>query len=524
MAKCDICGKGVIKPISYGGKNFCGDCWSKQSKGVLTLPPAQKTPAQTVGGGGTQKVEQKIEQKIELPTSTTKSVVMGIVGMMLLAVGWLVFLFLMNFVKIGPNLTIGQFIWSYVSQALELTEGYEYFIGFILVFIIGIGFLIAIFRSGRHVFRNFADLVTMLNATLWMANGILITTWIAMNLFNLAPTQISCFFAGGDITACSTQQQPVGSAEQGVFESPMKIDYGLWDYENKRIISLTNPTTGQKYYPAILLQPKTDYESDVNGVVINMVGKTAADETVDFAGKSCTSESTCTIDKDNKIPIADTFESSDAIPCGSRFLTLYSQIYYPVEGARNGYHVRLVRSDDDLGTSLASDIGKASKIYGPVDFALGFSPGQHVVIPKSGMGEVIVYIYASNEYRGVASLKNIMLTQEPERSGSDVYKLNLVSCDPIMPSTTQDSKGNIYYTFDTPIDLKPTQQYQTGWDWGSVSTTSTVKKSQITCTFQIPFSLRETSSYFKTVTFDVGGSYTYSEEIQSDPLTVWDTC
>jgi hypothetical protein len=174
--------------------------------------------------------------------------------------------------------------------------------------------------------------------------------------------------------------------------------------------------------------------------------------------------------------------------------------------------------------SLEDDIGKASKIYGPVDLYLGFSPPQHVVIPKSGTGRVTVYIYAENKYEGVASLQNIKLVQQPEGSDKSKYKLNLVSCSPVMPtSISQDSKGDIYYIFDRQVDIKPTVVQESPWQWGGPQTTTEIEKSKITCTFEIPFTLGE-GEYYKTITFNIYGSYTYSEEKSAEPLQVWGSC
>jgi hypothetical protein len=443
-----------------------------------------------------------------------------IISAIFFAIGVFLLMFLLNTVKIsGKN--VGQLIWANVYPFIAPIFAYGEIAGFAIILGIGVIIIIALYRVRTGILGKLGSLLSGLNTLAWIPNGILIVLWIATIYSPYAPTQLYCFLTSYDMKRCSQQEQPTGSAEQGVFESPMRTEYGTYDFVNNKVIPLNNPTAGQNYYPTISLRPNTNYDSDINGVVINMAGVTVKNETVNFVGTSCTASNTCTISKN--LPITNSFESSSSIPCDGKSMTLYSQINYPIDGARNGYKVRIVRSQEDLGMSLANDIGKASKIYGPVDFNLGFAPSQHVVIPKSGTGKVIVYVYVSNEYRGVATIKNVRLVQEPERSGNSVYKLNLVGCDPITPSVNED-KGNIYYNFGNQVQIKPSETYQTSWDWGTTTSSSLAKKEQITCTFEIPFSLQGTSDYYKTITFHVGGSYSYSEEVQSESLGIYGTC
>lgn len=518
MAKCTYltsswkrCDKEAIS-----GSPYCQEHQKMVSAAMQSKNPAGSLRATELAAGAGQPGKPQT-QRIEYVFPTQPKNV--IISLIFLAIGAFLLMFLLNTVKISGK-TVEQLIWANVYPFIAPILAYGEIASFAIILGIGVIIIIALYRVRTGILGRLGSLFSSLNTLVWIPNGILIVLWIATIYSPYATTQLYCFLTSYDMTRCSELEQPTGSAEQGVFESPMRTEYGTYDFVNNRVIPLNNPTAGQNYYPTISLRPNTNYDSDITGVVINMAGVTVKNETVNFVGTSCTPSNTCTISKN--LPITNNFESSSAIPCDGKSMTLYSQINYPIDGARNGYKVRIVRSQEDLGTSLANDIGKASKIYGPVDFTLGFAPSQHVVIPKSGTGKVIVYVYASNEYRGIATIKNIRLVQEPEKSGNSVYKLNLVGCDPVTPSISED-RGNIYYNFGNQVQIKSSETYQTSWDWGTTSS-SVAKKEQITCTFEIPFSLQGTSDYYKTITFHVGGSYSYSEEVQSESLGIYGTC
>jgi len=520
MAKCTYltaswkrCDKEAVP-----GSPYCQEHQKMVSAAMQSKNPAGSLRATELAAGAGQPGKPQTQRIEYVFPAQPKSIIVGVI---FLIIGIFLLMFLLNAVKISGK-TAWELIWTNIYPFIVPILAYGEVASFAIILGIGVMIIIALYRVRTGILGRLGSLFSGLNTLVWIPNGILIFLFIATLVSPYAPSQMYCFItSAGDLARCSEQQQqPPGPAEQGVFESPMRTEYGTYDFVNSRTIPLNNPTAGQKYYPTVSLRPNANYDSDINGVVINMAGVTVKNQTVNFVGTSCTPSNTCTISKN--LPITNNFESSSAIPCDGKSMTLYSQINYPIDGARNGYKVRIVRSQEDLGMSLADDIGKASKIYGPVDFALGFAPSQHVVIPKSGTGKVIVYVYASNEYRGIATIKNVRLVQEPEKSGNKIYKLNLVGCDPVTPSVNED-KGNIYYNFGNQVQIKSSQTYQTEWDWGTASSSIT-KKEQITCTFEIPFSLQGTSDYYKTITFHVGGSYTYSEEVSSGLLGIYGTC
>jgi len=501
--RCALCKE---KPKwKLGGIPYC-DKHYKEAVSRLNPTVATSQPSK---GGRVQEIKQTIKQNFKLPASP-KSVFVGIIGFI---IGILFLQYLLGTVKWGDE-TVGELISANIYPFIEpiISIGPGLWLLAIIAFVVVIVFLI--FRGGiSEGFNNIFNIVMSLEAPIWAMIAVLLV-YVGFNYFVPGGvTQLQCASTNGwDLTKCNQEQQnPVANAEQGVFESPVRITY-----------SGIKPTGGEIYELPVELQPNTNYKSNAEGVVIELAGKTDKGQLIDFTGNLCTQTSACTINRDNTIRVD--FASSEPLPCDSKFINLYSHVYYPMESMRNGYQIRIIRSDDDLKASLASDISKASTIYGPVNFYLGFSPGPQVVIPKSRTGEVTVYIYATNEYRGIASVNNIKLIQE---LGGDngLYKLNLISCNPIMPSVSQD-KNNLYYVFDRQVEIKPAQSTQFQWNWqspldtGSSQATSTAETSQIACKFEIPFSLEGTGSAFKTITFHVGGSYSYSEETPSETIPI----
>ena len=506
---------------AVGNTGYCKDHLKLVTGALQTKNPAEALRAAEKSAqqsrlervkSGTQNIVQTI--RYSMPVSASK--ILGLI--IAIAIGAVILNYLLGTVMIGDQ-TAWQWlvakITPIIEQILFLSPTLLYFL------IIGtptIIFLIIV-RYG-NIAQNFYNLLLVLFVAVWLPDLLLAGYWAA-NSYTLGQAQIQCVFATGDVNKCTANKEPVANAEAGVLESPFTIKFGIYDIGTKTVTPPDSATAGQEYSLGMVLEPKTDYDPKVEGVVINVIGKNDRGETINFAGDYCTSLSPCTTNKD--FPITDTLYSAGPIPCGSKFLTLYSQVNYYIEGAREGYHVRIIRSQEYQSMSLQDDIGKASKIYGPVNLYLGFS-SQHVVIPKTGTGKVTVYIFAENKINGVASLKNLRVVQQPEKSDVNKYKLNLVSCSPVMPtSISQDDNGDVHYIFDREVEINPTAVQESPWQWGGSQTTTEVEKSKITCTFEIPFTLDE-SDYYKTMTFNIYGSYTYSEQKSTESVQVWGAC